>query len=112
MKTITNILLIVLASILLMTVGVFGVIYQMISNYKKKYYFMNIAVSLDQLGNVLCGALFDMVLIKKGTAFGNVDDTISEVLAKEKGNLTLLGSSIATLLDKIDRGHLLKSVIE
>lgn len=112
MKTLTNIFLIVLAAILLITIGVFGFVYQIASNYRKTDYFRKVAVSLDQLGNVICGGLFDLLLIKKGTAFGHEDDTVSEVLAKQKHNLTFIGKSIAFALDKIDRGHLLKSVIE
>lgn len=71
-------------------------------------YHLNIAISLDQLGNVLGGPLFNRTLRKKGGhKFGHPDETISFVLGenKESGHLTKLGKFIADKLNKIDPNH-------
>jgi hypothetical protein len=116
MKTLKNTFLIFIATILLLTIGVFGFIYQIVSSLKNgidlNFYLIRIAVSLDQFGNVLCGGLLDLLFIKKGIAFGDEDDTISEVISQQKNNLTWLGSFIAFLLEKIDKGHLKRALIE
>jgi hypothetical protein len=116
MKTLKNTLLIFLATILLLTIGVFGFIYQIISSLRYginlNFYLIRIAVSLDQFGNVLCGGLLDLLLIKRGVAFGDEDDTISEVISQQKGNLTWFGAILAYLLERIDPGHLKRALIE
>lgn len=78
-----------------------------------KGYFKRIAVSIDQLGNVMCGFLFNLILIKKdGYKFGNEDDTISRVLGVNKkiDKLTKLGKFVANILNKIEPNHVEKSV--
>jgi hypothetical protein len=78
-------------------------------------YFMNIAVSLDQFGNTICKYLFNAVLIKKnGYQFGNVDETISSVLGKNYVNktCTIIGLFFCTLLGKLDKNHVEKSIDE
>lgn len=71
-------------------------------------HYMKIAISLDQLGNVLGAHLFNDTLIKRhGYQFGDEDETISKVLGinKEMGDLTKLGEKIAGGLNKIDENH-------
>lgn len=70
-------------------------------------YLFDIAKSIDQHGNTVCKELFNQTLIKKkDTPFGDMDRTISYVLAQNRGNLTLLGKALAWLLNAIDEGHL------
>lgn len=71
-------------------------------------YFFRLALSVDQLGNVLGAPLFNDVLIKEeGFKFGNPDHTISAVLGKNKkeGTLSRAGAWLAAVLNKIDPGH-------
>lgn len=70
-------------------------------------YLFRIAKSIDQHGNTVCQELFNTLLIKKkDIPFGDMDRTISYVLAQNRGNLTLLGKGLAWLLNTIDEGHL------
>lgn len=74
-----------------------------------------IAVSKDQLGNVRGKYFFNDILITKdGYSFGNVDETISSVIGKNKRKktLTLLGRTLDFILDKIDPNHSIKSIEE
>jgi len=78
-----------------------------------KGYFKRIAVSIDQLGNVMCAYLFNFILIKyDGYQFGNEDDTISRVLGVNKkiDKLTKIGKFVATILNKIEPNHVEKAV--
>ena len=76
-------------------------------------YFLKIAVSIDQLGNVIMQHLLNTLWIKRGGyQFGNRDETISSALGKNKrlGTLTAFGRLIDTILDKIDPNHSLNSI--
>ena len=80
---------------------------------KRSRYWMDIAISLDQLGNVTCQHLFNITLKKKkGYRFGKPDETISSCLGKNKinGTLTRLGGVISSILDKLDYNHSIKSI--
>lgn len=82
-------------------------------NRKKQLY--NIARGIDQLGNVVCGRLFNLTLIKKtGYKFGNEDETISSVIGKNKktNTLTIAGYLLDLLLDKIDKNHSIDAIEE
>ena len=72
-------------------------------------YCKQIAVSLDQLGNVVCDKLFNLTM---GNGFGNEDETISSVLGRNKaqGSLKLMGKVVALILNKIDKNHVEKSI--
>jgi len=78
-------------------------------------YFWNLAISIDQTGNVVMSELFNRLLIHKYSSnkFGNPDETISSVIGKNKRAKTLkwLGRRIGFILDKIDPGHT-KTAIE
>ena len=76
-------------------------------------YFFRIAISIDQLGNVVCGQLFNAILIKKDQdKFGNPDETISSVLGKNKqvNNLTIAGKLLSFLLNTIQNSHVEKAI--
>lgn len=75
---------------------------------------LKIAISFDQLGNVLSEKLFNDILIKKASKhkFGSEDETISSVIGKNQlgKTLTLLGRAINFILHLIDRNHSVDSI--
>lgn len=76
-------------------------------------YHLDLAIAKDQYGNALCRYLFNDLLIKwNGYKFGNIDETISSVLGKNKvsNTLTPLGLAIDRLLCKFDPDHSIKSI--
>lgn len=76
-------------------------------------YWRSIAVSIDQLGNVICQHLFNLTLIKKdGYKFGNIDETISSVLGKNwvDGTLSKTGLMLSRILNRLDPDHVQKSI--
>lgn len=75
-------------------------------------YAFTIALSLDQLGNVVLANIMNDFLIKsEGYKFGNPDDTISAVIGvnKLKGTLSLAGKAISYILNKVDNNHVEKA---
>lgn len=100
----------IILSILLFPIGF--IISMFYPNRKKHLY--NIARGIDQLGNVVCGQLFNLTLIHSNSVykFGNEDETISSVIGKNKrvNTLTLLGRLLDTLLDVIDKNHSIKAI--
>ena len=82
------------------------------SRGKAKGYFMSTAVNLDRFGNYV----FNSTLIRRESAhrFGAFEETISSVLGKNQraGTLSSCGKMLAGLLDKIDEGHCIKSIID
>jgi hypothetical protein len=76
-------------------------------------YLLQIAISIDQLGNVLMQHLLNVLWVKQGGyRFGNRDETISSALGRNKnlGTLTLMGRFIDRILDVIDANHSLNSI--
>lgn len=76
-------------------------------------YFKAIAISIDQLGNVVMSNLLDDTLIKEhGYKFGNPDETISMVLGinKRDKSLTKWGVRLANILNKIEDNHVEKAI--
>ena len=110
-----GILLTILATILTYILSPFLIIYSFIRlKYKEigDHYF-DVAVSIDQLGNVLGSPLFNDIMIKKeGFKFGNEDETISSVLGRnyQTNNLKFIGKCIRYLLDKIEKNHCINSI--
>jgi 8-oxo-dGTP diphosphatase len=75
--------------------------------------FLSIATSIDASGNVVCKDLFNLILIQKGGyEFGKRKETISSALGKNQRDNTLtgLGRLIASILNKIETDHCLKSI--
>lgn len=74
----------------------------------------DLAVAKDQYGNTLGKWIFTDLLITKESKnhFGNVDETISSVIGKNKreGTLTLLGKFIDGVLNVIDPNHSIKAI--
>jgi len=81
-----------------------------------KNYFFKIAVSLDQLGNVICMENLNAWLItnKSKYFFGSPDETISSVLGKNKraGTLTRFGWIVDRILNKLDDNHSINAIEE
>lgn len=71
-----------------------------------------IAVGIDQLANIVFAGLFNRTLVRGVKPFGLEDDTISEVLSKNRDHLTGAGKMIAMILEYIDPNHLDKALIE
>jgi len=110
------ILLVLLAEILKMLswFPMFG--YGLIRSRNTKLWFLNLAISKDQYGNVLGMYLFnDLLIIKQAKhRFGHPDETISSVLGKNKreNTLTKLGAILSNVLDFLDHNHSIKSIEE
>ena len=76
-------------------------------------FLLKMAISVDQLGNVIMQHLLNLLWVKKGGyKFGNRDETISSALGKNKQNntLTSFGKAIDKILDIIDANHSLNSI--
>jgi hypothetical protein len=102
----------ILISIILFPIGfIISIFYP-----NKRKYLYKIAMGIDQLGNVVCGQLFNLILVKKTSIhkFGNEDETISSVIGKNKQSITLTftGQLLDKLLDIIDKNHSIKAIEE
>ena len=75
---------------------------------KLEEYLFVVAISIDQLGNVVCQELFnDLLITKEGIKFGDLDLTISTILGlnEKKGTLSCLGMYLVQILNLLDPGH-------
>lgn len=120
-RLISNIVLFFVAISLLFTVGTFGLVYTIFWSFYNsskisffKYWgdlMYTINVGIDKIGNVLLAAFLNkFATIKPQYKFGNINDTISEALAKNLDNLAPLGQFIVDVLEWIDPGHMEKSM--
>ena len=122
-KFIISIVLAIVALLLFIVLAPFGVLYGVGASFvrvnigegfqKIAGYFMSIAISIDQTGNVFCKELFNDTLIRpKGYPFGNEDETISSVLGKNKltNTLTWAGKSLDWVLNLFERDHSVISI--
>jgi hypothetical protein len=114
MKGFILLVIAVLMSIVLYPIGwIYSIITFRGSLKKLGSWWYVMAVSVDQLGNVVMSTLFNDFLIKKyGYEFGHEDLTVSAVLGinKKIGTLTKLGKFIADVLNKIDPNHVEKAI--
>ena len=85
-------------------------------NVKKKGYFKDTAINIDRFGNREFRFSLNKYLIteKSPDRFGNIEETISSVLGKNQRDKTLskFGKMICFILDKLDKEHCKKSIIE
>lgn len=109
-------ILLILAIVLAIPLFIIGWLYSLITLRLKikrlNNYAFTIALSIDQMGNVVMSNLFNAILIQKGGyKFGNPDETISLVLGVNKRieMLTFTGKLLAELLNKIDKNHVEKA---
>mgnify|MGYP003659897174 CR=1 FL=1 len=114
-----GVLLFIVSIILFLLTVPFGFIYAFFYKLFTKgikgigEYSLKIAISIDQLGNVLMQHLLNLVWIKpNGYKFGNRDETISSALGRNKqlNTLTKFGLVIDWILDHIDPNHSLNSI--
>ncbi|MDR2205820.1 MAG: hypothetical protein LBE36_06670 [Flavobacteriaceae bacterium] len=80
-----------------------------------KGYFRSTAVSMDKFGNREFRTLWNKTLRKKnGYRFGDFRETISSVLGKNERDktLTTAGKILVWILNKIDKNHCEKSIVE
>lgn len=119
-----------LAITLLIPFGALGFLYSFFTlhNGTRGKYYRAIAESLDQHGNVVCKDLFNQWMLRDNRIpalyssyayqiieyyeFGNVDETVSSVLGKNKlrGTLTPAGKWLDRLLDKMDKNHSIDAI--
>jgi len=75
---------------------------------KLRSYLNSMGVALSQLLNTTTAELFNEVLItSRGFKFGNVKETTSSVLGKNKakGTLSHAGEFVVSVLNKVDPNH-------
>lgn len=111
-----GIVLIYIALLLIGFVAPVALIWHVLRSFKTlKQYFFKIAVSLDQMGNVIASAMMNDVLIKQNSKhkFGNEDETISAVIGKNKitETLTIAGYFIYKTLNFIEKNHCENAVL-
>jgi len=76
-------------------------------------FFYETAVDIDRFANRNFRALWNATLrTKEGYPFGNINETISSALGKNKvnGTLTLAGRVLCSILCLIDKNHCIKSI--
>ncbi len=114
-----GLLLFAISIVLLAITGPLGFIYGIFHQLFTKGlnglgdFLLKIAISIDQLGNVLMQHLFNTLWItKEGYKFGNRDETISSAIGKNKqlNTLTTFGKIIDKILDFIEQNHSLDSI--
>ena len=81
-----------------------------------QFYFIEVALALDNAGNVIMQHLLNDTLLIKNTNtyyFGNKKETISSVIGKNHLTNTLspLGKALNAFLNFIDKDHSLNSII-
>tara|TARA_R110002126_G_scaffold206691_1_gene353808 strand:+ start:928 stop:1284 length:357 start_codon:yes stop_codon:yes gene_type:complete len=116
MKGFILLVIALILSVILFPVGFFYSIFSL--RFRFSSYLKVIAVGIDQLGNVVCGELFNNTLIQNPSyrkvpySFGHEDNTISEVLGinKERKTLTKLGIWVAMILNRIEKDHVEKAI--
>lgn len=109
MRKLLVILLLWSAILVFLIIAPIGVIFMICTNIKSYYtYSFDACIGIDKLGNSISSDLFNFFLIKKdGHKFGNVDETISSVVGKNKESNTLLlpGYLLYKFLDTIQKNH-------
>jgi hypothetical protein len=115
-----NILIFIVATLLLISLGSIGLIYGLVTHIRtftfvsylgKIMYSIN--VGIDQIGNVLLGVFLNHTCLEDRDVdkqFGRVDETISHVLAHNQDNATRFGNWLINLLEWLDPGHMDKSL--
>lgn len=81
-----------------------------------QFYFIEVALALDNAGNVMMQHLLnDLLLIKNENTylFGNKKETISSVIGKNSltNTLSTLGKALNAFLNFIDKNHSLNSIM-
>ncbi|NKI27314.1 NUDIX hydrolase [Arenibacter sp. 6A1] len=112
-------LLFLISVVLFIATVPLGFVYGLLQSLYKKgiigigEYLLQMAISIDQLGNVAMQHLLNILWIKpSGYKFGNRDETISSALGRNHklGTLTGFGKLIDNFLNRIDKNHSLNSI--
>lgn len=115
-KFIIDVLLFLVAYILLLPLTVINFfVVSLTSKDNAKGYFRSTAVNIDKFGNREFRKLWNLTLRKdNGYEFGNPEETISSALGKNErdGTLSRIGKSLAWILNKLDKDHCKKSILE
>lgn len=115
----TNFSLLVFARLLSIVFSGLGFIYTMIAlngEEERSRYIINLALSIDQLGNTSASELLNDVFCKSGYSnevrYGDPDQTISYVTGSLylSNSLTRSGALFNYMLNKVDKRHTLKAV--
>jgi 8-oxo-dGTP diphosphatase len=107
-----NFILMLLAILLATPFFIVGFIYRMFFKGRSQY-FRDVAESIDQLGNTIVGPLFEQWMLRGDRySFGNIDETVSSVLGKNKvkGTLTKSGKFLDWLLNLFDKNHSIDAI--
>ena len=77
-------------------------------------FFKETATDIDRFGNRNFRTLLNMTLQNNGYEFGNINETISSALGKNKrdNTLTKTGLLLCYILDSLDENHCIKSIKE
>lgn len=121
-KFIKSFLLFGIAFVLLVTTTPIGFVYALLRQLflgkikTLQIYFIEVALTLDNTGNVMMQHLLnDTLLIKNQETylFGNKKETISSVIGKNSltNTLSSLGKALNAFLNFIDKDHSLNSII-
>lgn len=118
MHILVNVLLFfvaVLLVVMLMPLAVFVKVVIAIGRRRFDWsWFRRLALSFDQLGNVIADDFFNWLLIRDDhiAPFGDEDETVSSVLGKNylAENLTLFGRILRRVLHWFDPNHSVKSI--
>ena len=75
-------------------------------------YFLQTAIDIDRFANHNFRCLWNTILQKNGYAFGDVRETISSALGKNKiqNTLSKFGKFTCNFLDFLDENHCIKSI--
>lgn len=109
-----GILLYIIATILWIILTPINWVFVAIKYGISNKYFFETAVDLDKFGNRNFRTFLNATMRKRGGyEFGNVNETISSALGKNKkfGHLTKFGKIICKILDTIDKNHCEKSIV-
>ena len=114
---IKSIVLFLLAFVLAVILFPLGIIYSFfkIVFILRDNAFMRSAIAIDQIANTVMEDLFnDLLITRGGYRFGDVRETVSSALGKNKvrGTLSFWGILLDELLDFFDPNHSIKSIKE
>ena len=120
---ILSLVLVIVASVLFIILLPIAIVWGIVASFWRRQFkngtkevsnwFYAWAISIDQLGNVVCTELFnDALIIHTEIPFGNPDETISSVLGKNKNANTLskIGKGLDWILNKLDPNHSINSI--
>lgn len=115
-----SVILFLIAVILLLSTAFIGILFAVCylpftKDEKLADYFIDVALVLDQSGNVIMQHALNALLLKDqqaGYRFGNKKETISSVIGKNQllNNLNGLGRAVNYFLDKLDPHHAMDSI--